>query len=642
MHGSTTARPYGLWDSPLTPATMALSLRLGDVQWDSDGQTLVWLEGRSDRGVLVAQGLDADAPRDLTQTHNVRAMVGYGGGDFTVAHGHVYYAEKESGRLYRLALAHGEPQPVSPPFGAAAAPAVSPDGRWLVYVHTDHRVDMLALVDTEGEFWPQKLATGADFYMQPVWHPDGRRLAWIEWDHPHMPWDSTRLLLGTLHIDASRLPTLARQTVLVAEDGVAVSEPRFTPDGRYLLYISDADGWNRLYRYDLHSGEHRPLTPSPAEREASPGEVGRPAWQQGVRTYTISADGRRILYTYNQEGFIRLWSVTIDGDTARPLSTPLDRYTDLMQPVLSPHHDRLAAVVAAPAIPARVVSLELNSSAPERVHARSTAERIPADAFSRPEAIRWTAANGDTVYGLFYPPRNPAFHSPGKPPLIVLVHGGPTSQATATYNAQVQFFTTRGFGVLAVNYRGSTGYGKAYLQKLYGNWGVYDVEDTVRGAQYLVETGRADPERLVVMGGSAGGFTVLLCLIRHPGFFRAGLCLYGVSNLFTLATDTHKFEERYLDSLVGPLPAAAPLYRERSPVFHAAQIRDPLAVFQGEEDRVVPRDQADTIVESLRRRGVPHEYHLYAGEGHGWRKAETIERFYTAVMRFLQRYVLLS
>jgi len=231
------------------------------------------------------------------------------------------------------------------------------------------------------------------------------------------------------------------------------------------------------------------------------------------------------------------------------------------------------------------------------------------------------------------------FTAQGKPPLVVLIHGGPTSQVTASYNPQAQFLATRGYAVLAVNYRGSTGYGRAYMLKLRQCWGVYDVEDARTGCLALAERGRVDERRRVIMGGSAGGYTVLQSLVSHPGFYTAGVCLFGVANQFTLVQDTHKFEERYSDSLLGPLPEAADLYRERSPVFHADRIKDPVAVFQGDSDQVVPPSQSEEIVGSLRARGVPHEYHLYEGEGHGWRKTETIEQFYTSLDRFLRQYV---
>ncbi|MGK2966850.1 MAG: alpha/beta hydrolase family protein, partial [Tepidiformaceae bacterium] len=250
--------------------------------------------------------------------------------------------------------------------------------------------------------------------------------------------------------------------------------------------------------------------------------------------------------------------------------------------------------------------------------------------------------DGEDAHGLYFPPTSEHFEADGAPPLVVLVHGGPTSQVQATWNPQAQFLATRGYGVFIPNYRGSTGYGRAYMLQLRASWGIYDVQDARTGAAALAERGMADPERLVIMGGSAGGFTVLQSLVEHPGFYRAGVSLFGVSNMFTLANDIHKFESRYLDTMIGPLPEAAALYRERSPLFHAERISDPVAVFQGDIDRVVPRDQSDTIVASLRSRGVPHEYHVYEGEGHGWRRADTIETFYTSLAAFLKQYVIFA
>jgi dipeptidyl aminopeptidase/acylaminoacyl peptidase len=250
--------------------------------------------------------------------------------------------------------------------------------------------------------------------------------------------------------------------------------------------------------------------------------------------------------------------------------------------------------------------------------------------------------DGEQVHGLFFPPHNPAFEGSGVPPLIVTIHGGPTSQVKANFNPRAQFFATRGYAVLEVNYRGSTGYGRPYWEALNGMWGVYDVEDAVSGVRHLADQGLVDGSRAVIMGGSAGGFTVLQALVDHPGFFTAAVCLYGVSNQFTLAAETHKFEARYSDKLLGPLPEAADLYRQRSPIFHADRIQDPVIVFQGEDDQVVPRAQSDEIVASLERRGVPHEYHLYPGEGHGFRKTETIEHYYNAVDRFLKQYVIFA
>ena len=640
------AKPFGLWPSPVTPASLAQSLRLSDVAWDSDGETLVWLEGRSDRGVLAC-ATSGQAFRDLTTTLSVdgcsvRARVGYGGGDMAVAGGHVYFVE-QAGRLYRQPLAGGEATPITPQFGHMASPAPSPDGRWVVYVYTLEGEDGLAIVDAEGKGWPGKLVTGQDFYMQPCWHPDGARLAWVSWDHPNMPWDSTVLQMATLESSGRGLPALSETSTLVDKPDVAVFQPQFSPDGRSLAYVSDEGGWGNLWLYDLEAGEHYPLTTDPVD-------VIRPAWVQGMRTYGFSPNGRCIFYVRNEAGFDRLWVYDLDLREARAVRSPLDEYTRLDQIAVAPAHGTaangsLAFVASSSTVGARVIAWSPMCPAPSgarevQVYRRATGEALSPSDLSTPQPVHWAAADGTTVHGLYYAPANSRYAGTGLPPAIVAIHGGPTGQTTASYNARAQFFTSRGYAVLEVNYRGSTGYGKPYMAALRGQWGVLDVEDTVGGAQYLVDAGLADRERLVIMGGSAGGYTVLKCLVDHPGFFRAALCLYGVSNMFTLAADTHKLEERYLDSMLGPLPEASAVYRERSPIFHADRIVDPIAVFQGDVDRVVPKAQAEAIVESLRRRGVPHEYHLYEGEGHGWRKQETIEAFYGTVERFLRQYVI--
>jgi dipeptidyl aminopeptidase/acylaminoacyl peptidase len=277
-----------------------------------------------------------------------------------------------------------------------------------------------------------------------------------------------------------------------------------------------------------------------------------------------------------------------------------------------------------------------------RVLRRSSGELIPEAQLAGALPVTWSAGGG-TVYGVLYLP--PGYVPSGagpRPPAVVRVHGGPTDQATAAYSAEVQFLATRGYAVLDVNHRGSTGYGRAYAQALRGEWGAFDVADTLGAARYLAAAGIADPARIVVMGGSAGGFTALASLCQAPELFRAGVVRYGVANLFTLAADTHKFEARYLDGLVGLLPETAARYRERSPLFHADKIAAPMLICQGAEDKVVPPEQSEAIVAALRRRGVPHVYHLFPGEGHGWRRAETIEAYYKAVETFLRQYVIFA
>lgn len=625
-------RPFGIWDSPISPAHLAEDRRLEGALWDHDGQTLVWLEGRSGQGVLVVGRDGPDAPRDLTLPKNVRAEVGYGGGSFTVHGGSVYFVEHKTGRIYRQPITAGSPSPITPAWGKASSPVVRADGHWLAYVHDDEEGnDRLAVVDTQGSTWPQILAEGHDFYMQPRWSADGSKFAFVAWDHPNMPWDGTWLYVADVCQSQGAAPRLADRRVVAGGQEIAVFQPEFSPDGRTLYFISDETGWGRLAALDLQTGDRRWLSAEGVEH-------GLPAWVQDLRTYAVAPDGRWLTAARQQRGFMQL--VRIDPSDGRSeVVAELAEYTELGQVAAAPRGDRVALVASSPAIPPRIVAHDF-SSAQTRVVARGSTESVPVDRLSRCEALTWTTAGGEEAHGLFYPPASQRFEGIGKPPLVALIHGGPTSQVRAGWRADAQFFASRGWAVLLVNYRGSTGYGREYMLRLRGNWGSCDVEDSVSGARFLADGGRVDPQRMVIMGGSAGGFTVLQTMVTQPEVFAAGVCLYGVANQFALAADTHKFESRYTDSLIGPLPEAAALYHQRSPVFHAQHIRRPLAVFQGDIDRVVPREQSDEIVEALRRSGTPHIYHVYEGEGHGWRKRETIEHFYRAVDDFLRRWVI--
>ena len=631
------ASTYGLWESPITPRQLALGVRLSDVAWDTDGETLVWLEGRSGQGVLVAKRR-GEAPRDLTAERSVRARVGYGGGDFTVFDGTVYFASE--GRLYCQPLREGVARPITPPYGEAASPRVSPNGKWLLFVHSDGVEDVLAIVDTEGRFWPQRLASGRDFYMQPCWHPSREQVAWIAWDHPRMPWEGADLTLASLTIVGDGLPRVRESERIAGGNEVAIFQPEFSPDGHSLAYVSDESGYGNLFLYDLTEKTHHRLTTGEED-------LSTPAWVQGLHTYGFNWDGSSILYRARENGIDRLLRIdlameNVTTPVGAPIGVPLMDYTLLQQIAPSPTEEAVALIAQSAQIPARVVTCALTEETSSRIHRYSSTETIPREDLSQPEPLSWETSDKKEAYGLYYPPCNGAFVGNGLPPTIVQVHGGPTSQYTIGYHATTQFFTSRGYAVLEVNYRGSTGYGREYRDALQKNWGMLDVEDTVSGVRFLAESGRADPDRLVVMGGSAGGYTVLRVLTEYPGVFRAAVCMYGVSDLFALALETHKLEAHYLDGLIGKLPEASAIYRERSPIFSAERITDPIAIFQGEDDRVVPKEQSEKIVASLRSRGIPHEYHVYAGEGHGWRKTETIEAFYRDVERFLRKNVLFA
>ncbi len=618
-------RPYGLWSSPVSATMIGQSVRLSEAQWDSDGRTLVWLEGRSDRGVLTAQS-GAEARRDLTDEQSVRGGIGYGGGEFHVRDGVVVFAER-SGRLFRRSLGYGAAKPITPPFGAAAAPAISPDGRWVMYVYSDGQTDLLGLVDAEGREWPVQLARGADFYMQPTWHPDGRQIAWVEWDHPNMPWDGTRLKLGRLEGSPLRL---ADQRLVDGDVQAVAVQPQFSPDGRWLSYIVSNGEWEDLVLLELQTGQRVALL------HGEGFHLTTPAWVQGVRSYGWSPNSRRIYSLRNMGGRAELWAVSLDGSAERMDTGP---YTWLSQLAVSPVDDTLACLASGPETPERLVVWH---DGRWQVRARSTSESLSPDFMPLPTPIHWQAPDGSTVHGLYWAPRHADCEGNGVPPVMVSIHGGPTSAVNQRFSIERTYFTSRGYAWMDVNYRGSTGYGRSYQDALRGRWGEADTDDAAGAATELAAQGLGDPKKMVIIGGSAGGYTVLNALIHYPDVFKAGICNYGVTNLFDLARDTHKFELHYTDSLVGPLPEAAQRYHAWSPIFHVEGIRSALALFQGAEDKVVPPSQAEQMVAALRRRGVTVEYTLYPGEGHGFRKSETMLDYYPRVERFLQQNVLFS
>lgn len=632
---------YGLWPSVLSPKSMAGGKRFLEVQWDSDGRTLLWVEGQSDQTALFCvDWTTADAPRQLTSDLPVRAKVGYGGGDFTASHGVAVFAEGTSGRLYSQKLASGAAAPLSPPFGAAASPVVSPDGRFVAYVHHDkENVDRLIVADMGGQQWPQVFASGHDFYAQLRFSLDGRRLAFIAWDHPQMPWDGAYLYLADVVQVEGGLPILKNLKRIAGSTDTSVAQPEFSRDGKTVVFISDASGFGQLHVHDIASGRNQQLT------RVEGAVFGAPNWIQGQRTFGLLGDGKSAVAAVNQSGFVRLHTVDLTTGAAVPIAS-LRSYSAVSQVTLDSSGERIAFFGSSPEISGRLVAASVaRDFADVRIVARVRGETLSPGDLAKPEAISWESADGEMAHGLFYLPASNLYapaSSGSRPPLIVIVHGGPTSQFYAGYSPDALFFTTRGYGVLYVNHRGSTGYGRAYMLKQRGAWGKVDVEDSVAGADYLGRIGRIDRSRAVIMGGSAGGYTVLQTMVDQPEAFAAGISLYGIANQFSLAADTHKFEARYTDSLLGPLPEAAALYRERSPVFHAAKIKRPLAVFQGTEDKVVPQNQSDMIVKAVQRLGIPHVYHLYPGEGHGFRKAETIEHYYGAIDAFLKENVILS
>ena len=619
-------KPFGLWPSPVSPEMLSRRLRLSEPLWDTDGETLLWLEGRGGQSTVLAQ-TGKDACRQLNILQSAGGGVGYGGGAFSVSQGTLVFAARD-GRLYRRSLQADQPRAITPAFGSCAAPVLSPDGNWVVYVFSDGNSDCLGLVEAAGSSWPKKLAAGADFYMQPVWHPQGSHLAWVEWDHPNMPWDGARLKLARFD---SQKGEFLEEKIISGDETTPVAQPEFSPDGRWLSFLRGAEEWEDLVLFDLQTGSEQVLVRGEGFM------LSEPAWIQGRRFYGWNASGDRIYHLRCQQAAFSLWQVELNSGRCMQIDT--SPYTYLDQLSVSPVREELAFVASAPQVPTRIVRWDGKTL---RIAAYSQAELLPAEMLAVALPVHWLAEDGTTVHGIYYAPTHSHFCGQGLPPAIINIHGGPTSQASIAYDAERTYFTSRGYGWLDVNYRGSSGYGRSYQQAMRGRWGDVDVEDAADGAQALVDQELADGSQLVIRGSSAGGYTVLNSLVRYPGQYRAGICLYGIGNLYTLAMETHKFELHYNDRLIGVLPEASDKYYGWSAIFHAERIHDALALFHGSADTSVPPSQSQEIAHILQANGVPHLFQLYEGEGHGFRQEATIADYLRQTERFLQENVLFA
>jgi dipeptidyl aminopeptidase/acylaminoacyl peptidase len=596
---SVTTAPYGSWRSPLTAAEVAgAGVRLAEPALGEDG-SVWWLERRpadGGRTALVRDGQDV-----TPEGFNVRTRVHEYGGGAWVLHGETAFVSNfEDGRLYRAGA-----EPISPegPFRYADG-RMSPDGARLICVREAHRhgevVNEIVSLPLDGGGEPEVLATGRDFYSYPRLSPDGKRLAYTCWDHPNMPWDGTELWVDGELVTGG------------PED--SIWQPEWGPDGG-LHWVSDRSGWWQLYR----DGDQ--LTDGEAE-------LGYPQWLLGGATYALLGDGT-IAVIRNRHGEERLCLLR-DGELDE-LDLP---YTAFGYPWLRSQGERLVFAAGSAAEEPAVVTWSEGEGA--RVVKRSNDDRLDAAWTSTPREIEFAGSEGRPTYAWYYPPANPDFEGPEgeRPPLVVQSHGGPTGHAAPELQAEdVLFWTSRGLGVVDVNYGGSTGFGREYRERLNGTWGIVDTEDCIAAARHLADAGEVDGERLVIHGASAGGYTTLCALVFHDAF-SAGASYYGVADAETLAQDTHKFESRYLDRLIGPYPERADLYRERSPIHFVERLNVPVILFQGLEDEVVPPSQAEQMVEALKKNGVPYEYLAFEGEQHGFRKAETVERCLEAELAF--------
>lgn len=618
-------RTYGTWESPLSAPALVAGAR-GFSELALDGDTLYWVESRPDEGgrqVLMRRLADGTTEELTGPEFNVRSRVHeYGGGAFSVANGIAYFTNFSDQTLFRLAPGKAPLALGNGGLRRYADCAVDSERQRLICVMEDHSREgepsnTLIALDATGPSDPIPLFTESDFVASPALSSDGRYLAFIAWNHPNLPWDDTFLYI--IELDANGEARKTRR--INPGQHEAIMAPQWGPDGK-LYVISDRDNWWNFYRLqgqELVQFTHAEL------------EFGRPAWVFNNRLYGFLPDGD-ILALTNHRGREGLARVTRNTGAVQKLYLGLAETRALVV-----GSDKAFFVAGFPAATGGIV--EFDWTAPRLTMIRASQSlALPITAISKGEAIAFPSGEGETAYGFFYPPKNPNFQGPAdaRPPLLVLVHGGPTSHATPGLNNKIQFWTTRGFAVLDLNYRGSTGFGRAFRHSLNLAWGDKDVADAVKGARYLAKTGRADPEKLLIRGGSAGGFTVLAAHAFYD-VFAAGASYYGVSDMEALAQDTHKFEARYLDQLVGPYPEQQTRYRKRSPIHHLEGFTKPLIVLQGEEDKIVPPSQSEAIVEALKTKGIPVSYLSFPGEQHGFRKAETIIRAIEAELAFYGR-----
>jgi dipeptidyl aminopeptidase/acylaminoacyl peptidase len=647
---SDAVLPFGSWPTPVTSElVVTAAVRLREIQ--VDGTDVLWPEGRPATGrvQLVRRTADGTVTDLLPAGMSARTAVHeYGEGAWWARDGVVWFAEWTDQRLYRLDTRNEDavpvpvtPEPAVPRGDRYADGAPSPDGQWIVCIREHHPPSGRGAADVRNEIVrlpagpppdggpaePEVLVRGPDFVCSPRWRGDGEALCWVSWNHPSMPWDDTALTVRDL--------VTGVETVVAGGPGESVSQPSWQPDGS-LWFVSDRTGWWNLYRWTPGGG----VTPV-VELAA---ELGEPGWNLNSARYVVLADGR-VVFARWAGGYDGL-AVRLPDGTVTDLAVPFSMIAMLR----AAGDDAVVLVAATPTAEAGVHLVELGARA---TVANVQPLRPPRDLgvdpgyLSVPESIAFPSVDAQgaarTAYGLFYPPANPAYRGPSgtRPPLLVLIHGGPTSLAKPVLNVGIQYWTSRGFAVVDVNYGGSTGYGRGYRELLRGAWGVVDVADCIAAARWLAEQGRVDADRLAIRGASAGGYTTLAALAREDTPFAAGADHYGVADLVALAAETHKFESRYLDGLIGEYPARRDVYLARSPITRVDRLTRPLIVLQGLEDEVVPPNQSERIVEALRAKGVPVAYLAFEGEQHGFRQAANIRRaldgelsFYSQVFGF--------
>jgi len=615
-----TVQAFGSWPSVVSAELItkaAPSLNFLQAQ----GNNLYWVEGRpwdAGRSVIMCRD-SAGQIRDLLPapySHHSRVHE-YGGMAYAVDQTNLYFVNATDQCIYQLDLgADTEPKAITSPGIRFADLVIDPAQQQLIAVGEQHHKDrepenFIAAIDIDsGKVSP--LVNGADFYAYPRISPDGKQLSWIQWQHPNMPWDSTQLWQAQLSNQG------LSDTVLVAGENndQAIFQPSWSPDNQ-LYYVTDKNNW-----WNIHRADGTAVLSKAAE-------FATPLWQFGMSTYDF-VDANTLGCLWTEQG---LWHSGFIDIASGTLTQTQSQYSSLEAACC--HQGSLYMVAGAPALANQIVGIGIDGQV-QSIYAPSSLDLHHHD-IAQPESVFFPSGNGETAHAFFYPPTNTQYQGAEDqlPPVIALCHGGPTGATSSGLNLKIQFWTNRGFAVVDINYRGSTGFGREYRRALTDAWGIKDVEDTQYAIDYLTKQQKIDPERCLIRGGSAGGYTVLSAL-TFTDTFKAGASLYGIGDLETLASDTHKFESRYLDSLIGPYPERRDIYLERSPIHHAEGLNCPVIFLQGLEDKVVPPNQAEMMVKLLEDKGIKVDYVTFPDEGHGFRKANNIIRAMEAELAFYQ------
>lgn len=592
-----------------------------DIQYSKNGGDVIYLTSSDGVGELFV--LDKNNKvKKVSQDLNIRGTVGYGGGDFDASENFFVVCDK-SGNIFAIESKKEQCiKQITPNYLKTASPKISPDENWSLFVYDQNEISGIGIALINGLNWPRQLVLGSDFYMHPAWHPNGEIIAWTEWDHPFMPWDASRIKIG--YVSGMQL-RLTEELFIDGQFDASANQPQFSPDGKWLSYIKRSGNWDDLILYEINTHKKKVIV------KGEGFHLRLPDWVQGHHSYQWSGDSTTLFFIRYHHGTSSISKVNIK--TSRMGVIDISPYTWISQISASKISDKIAFIASSQMESDQIVRYTEGKSFPFNINTKKQQSHA-----SEGQEIAFQTKENSIAYAWFYPPICLPKNGE-KPPCILNIHSGPTSVKHLGYSLETEIFTSQGYAIVYLNYRGSVTYGYDYQNALQRKWGEIEVQDAVSLINDLISHDVVDPHKLAVMGSSAGGFSVLNVLINNPGLFQAGICSYPVSDLVDDAKNTHKFEKYYHRFLTGEFPGEYEKFIAHSPITHLDKIKDPLALFHGSEDKVVSPDQTQKIFDSISLRGIPCVLKVYESEGHGFRKQETIENYFNTIFTFLNTHL---